>query len=206
MTEAAHQRGRVACLEVCGAKWWKELNSRHMMKDFLCHQKEKKNPFVTTWLLIYWFPSSIFSSRVLRKSKAISEFVGCCYIPLANGHSAQKHTHANTHFAYNPRAQTHGAPSGAEFLILKYTAINQTPLPHAPARLSQWKAQAGGTLIAIYRASHARRGVSTERPLFCNSLLLFTQYTDTELLNSRRWDLPTASHPSGCHSCYTTGP
>lgn len=54
--------------------------------------------------------------------------------------------------------------------------------PSCPARLSQWKAQASGTLIAIYRASHARRGASTERPLFCNSLLLPLYYTGTELV------------------------
>lgn len=106
-----------------------------MMKEFLGHQKEEKNVSdnMTPDLLI--FPSSIFSSRVLRKSKAISEFVGWCYIPLANGHSPQ--THTRKHTGVQSRAQTHGAPSGAEFLILKYTAINQTPLPHAPARLSQ---------------------------------------------------------------------
>lgn len=47
------------------------------------------------------------------------------------------HTYASKHTGVQPSAQTHGAPSGAEFLILKYTAINQTPLPHAPARRSQ---------------------------------------------------------------------
>lgn len=74
----------------------------------------------------------------------------------------------------NLRAKTHAAPSGAEFLILKYTAINQSALPGAPARLSQWKAQAGGTLIAIYRASHAENGTSTGRLLFCTSSSFLT--------------------------------
>lgn len=155
----------------------------------------------TTWLLIYWFPSSIFSSWVLRKSKAISEFVGCCYIPLANGH---KHTHTHKHTGEQPHAQTHRAPSGVEFLILKYTAINQTPLPRAPARLSQWKAQASGTLIAIYRANHARRGTSTERPLFCSSLFLSLTIHNHWIGNRRGCTLSTASLPQpGCHSCYT---
>jgi len=140
--------------------------------------------FVTTWLLIYWFPGSIFS-RVFGKSKAISEFVGRCYIPPANRHSPQAHTHSG----FRPHVQTQGAPSGAEFLILKYTAINQSPLPRAPARLPQWKAQAGGTLTAIYRASHARRVVSTERPLFCNSLLLSLTTWTLNWRESRRWNL-----------------
>lgn len=170
-----------------------------MIKNFLSHQKEKKIR-VTTWLLIYWFPSSIFSSWVLQKSKAISEFVGCCCIPLANGHSPQAHQHTGE----QPHAQTHSTPSGVEFLILKYTAINQTPIPRAPARLSQWKAQASGTLIAIYRVSHARSGTSTERPLFCSSLFLSLTIHDHWIGNHRGCSLSTASlPPPGCHSCHT---
>ena len=115
------------------------------------------------------FPAQFFSSR--GASKEQSNLWVCWRLlyslgkwTLANTHSstdtrrtlaAHKHTLENKHTAL---------PVGAEFLILKYTAINQTLLPRAPARLSQWKAQASGTLIAIYRAGHARRGASTERP------------------------------------------
>lgn len=161
---------------------WSQMMKRLKLKAhderLLGPSKAKKRTIVPTWLLIYWFPSYIFSSRVLRTSKAISDFVGCCYIPLATGHSC---THTNT-LEYNPMHKHRELPVGRS-LILKYTAINQTPLPHAPARLSQWKAQASGTLIAIYRASHARRGASIQHPLFCNSLLLLPT---TQALNWQR--------------------
>lgn len=39
--------------------------------------------------------------------------------------------HERTRTWAQHHAQTHGAPSGAEFLIHKYTPINQTALPHA---------------------------------------------------------------------------
>lgn len=38
-----------------------------------------------------------------------------------------KHT-CFSHTGVQPHAQTHGSPSGAEFLILKYTAINQNAI------------------------------------------------------------------------------
>ena len=122
---------------------------------------------MTAWLLIYWFTTSIFFIQGGSKEQSNLSLLAVVAFPWQMD-MPHKHTHTHTHTG----VQTYGAPSGAEFLILKYTAINQTPLPHAPARLSQWKAQASGTLIAIYRASHASREASTERPLFCNSLLL----------------------------------
>lgn len=145
------------------------------MKDFFGHQKEKKNVCdnMTPDLLI-----SRLNFFIQGASKEQSNLWVCWPLLYSLGKWALS---TNTHTGVQPHAQTHGAPSGAEFLILKYTAINQTPLPHAPARLSQWKAQASGTLIAIYRASHARRGASTERPLFCSSLLL--SLTTTRTLN-----------------------
>lgn len=155
------------CLESSGANSWKKS---YMMKDFLGHQKAQKT-LVTTWLQIYWFPSSFFfSSRVLWKSKAISEFVGCSYIPLANGHYPQTHM-LLTHWSTTPCTNTWLSQRGGVFNPQIHCHKSKRN-PRALARLSEWKAQATGTLIAIYRASHARRGASTERLLFCNSLLV----------------------------------
>lgn len=85
--------------------------------------------------------------------------------------SLHERTHVHTPTLESCITRRHSSPlGGVGFLILIYTAINQNPLPGALARLSQWKAQAGGTLIAIYRGSRAWSGTSTPRPLFCSSL------------------------------------
>ena len=51
-----------------------------------------------------------FSFGVLRKSKAISERVGCCYIPSANRHSpthTRRHTQTHTHGRHTYTGNTH---------------------------------------------------------------------------------------------------
>lgn len=75
---------------------------KHMIKNFLGHQAEGKR----LWQHNSWFidfPAQFFLTGVLRKSKAISEFVGCCYVSLANGH---KHTHTDKHTGEQPYAPT----------------------------------------------------------------------------------------------------
>lgn len=138
-----------------------------MIKNFLGHQKDKKKSLwhMTPDLLI-----SRFSFFIQGASKEQSNLWVCWLLCSLGKWTLSASTHKHT--GEQPHAQTHRAPSGWSFLILKYTAINQNPLPRAPARLSQWKAQASDTLIAIYRANHARSGTSTERPLFCSSLFL----------------------------------
>lgn len=174
-----------------------------MIKTFLSHQKEKKNPGdnMTADLLI-----SQLNFFIPGASKEQSNLWVCwllLYSPGKRTLSTSAHN-KHQHTGEQPHAQTHRAPSGVEFLILKYTAINQTPIPRAPACLSQWKAQASGTLIAIYRVSHARSRTSTERPLFCSSLFLSLTIHDHWIGNHRGCSLSTASlPPPGCHSRHT---
>lgn len=147
------------------------VKKRHMIKNFLGHQKEKKKK--SLWQHDSWFidfPVQFFHPGCFERAKQSLSLLAVMFPWQMD--TFCKHTHTHKHTGEQAHAQTHRAPSGWSFLILKYTAINQTPLPRAPARLSQWKAQASGTLIAIYRASHARSGTSTERPLFWSSLFL----------------------------------
>lgn len=96
----------------------------YMMKDFLGHQKEQKT-LVTTWLQIYWFPSSFcfFHLECFERAKQSLSLLAVVTFPW------QMDTiHKHTCYSHTPHAQTHGSPSGAEFLILKYTAINQSAI------------------------------------------------------------------------------
>ncbi len=87
---------------------------------------------MTADLLI--FPAQFFHPGCFERAKqSLSLLAGVIFPWQTDTH----HKHTRKHTGVQSGAQTHGAPSGAEFLILKYTAINQTPLPRAPARLSQ---------------------------------------------------------------------
>lgn len=89
-------------------------------------EKKKKR----LWQHDSWFidfPAQFFfHPGVLRKSKAISEFVGSCCIPSANGHSPRTHTQTHT------RAQTHGAPSGGGVFNPQIHCHKSNPAPSCP--------------------------------------------------------------------------
>lgn len=155
------------CLESSGANSWKKAT---WWKTSWAIKRRKKRLWQHDSRFIDFLALFFFSSRVLWQSKAISEFVVCSYIPLANGHYPQTHM-LLTHWSTTPCTNTWLSQWGGVFNPQIHCHKSKRN-PRALACLSEWKAQATGTLIAIYRASHARRGASTERLLFCNSLLV----------------------------------
>lgn len=108
------------------------------MKDFSSHQKEKKKkkkienvcdnmtPDLLISRLNFFFIQGCFE-RAKQSLSLLAVVVFPRQMDTLRAHT-HKHTLEHKHTAL---------PVGAEFLILKYTAINQTPLPRAPARLSQ---------------------------------------------------------------------
>ena len=83
-----------------------------------------------------------FSFGVLSKSKAISECVGCCYIPSANTHSpahTRRHTHTHKHITdtntHGPHTQAHILKEQTQTTKHTHTNTRNTQNTHADTHM-----------------------------------------------------------------------
>ena len=100
-------------------------------------KKKEKKTFVTTWLLIYWFPGSIFFIQgCFERAKQSLSLLAVVVFPRQM--DTRKHTLEHRHTAdarrtqTHTREQTHGAPSGGGVFNPQIHCHKSNPAPSCP--------------------------------------------------------------------------